>query len=40
MLQFFIPWARPGVCRDEAYDDELGGRVWQWLQDATKEVKP
>ncbi|KAI0754737.1 NAD(P)-binding protein [Daedaleopsis nitida] len=27
--EFLIPWARLGTCRPEAYDDELGQRVWQ-----------
>ncbi|KAI0754733.1 NAD(P)-binding protein [Daedaleopsis nitida] len=36
--EFFIPWARPGVCRPEAYDDELGQRLWQWLEDETRAL--
>ena len=27
-----IPWARLGKCRPEAYDDELGERLWRWLE--------
>lgn len=30
--QFLIPWARPGKCRREAYDDALGEKVWSWLE--------
>ncbi|KAI0754734.1 NAD(P)-binding protein [Daedaleopsis nitida] len=36
--EFFIPWARVGRCRPEAYDDELGQRLWQWLEDETKAL--
>ena len=35
--QFMIPWARLGKCRPECYDDEVGERLWKWLED---EVKP
>ncbi|TBU22526.1 NAD(P)-binding protein [Dichomitus squalens] len=31
--EFMIPWARLGKCRREAYDDEIGDRLWKWLQD-------
>ena len=31
-----IPWARLGKCKKEAYDDELGKRLWEWCE---KEVK-
>ncbi|KAI0681638.1 hypothetical protein C8T65DRAFT_598415, partial [Cerioporus squamosus] len=34
--EFLIPWARPGKCRAEAYDEELGRKLWQWLEDAVK----
>lgn len=34
--EFFIPWARVGRCRDEAYDDGIGERLWDWLQDQVK----
>ncbi|RPD56661.1 NAD(P)-binding protein [Lentinus tigrinus ALCF2SS1-7] len=34
--EYMVPWARPGKCKAEAYDDELGREVWQWLQDAVK----
>ena len=34
--QFFIPWARVGKCRPEAYDDEIGERLWKWLGDEIK----
>ncbi len=35
-LQYLIPWARLGRCRPEAYDDELGERLWKWLEDEVK----
>ncbi|PIL34972.1 hypothetical protein GSI_02759 [Ganoderma sinense ZZ0214-1] len=34
--EFFIPWARVGKCRPEAYDDEIGERLWNWLGDEVK----
>ncbi|TFK84291.1 NAD(P)-binding protein [Polyporus arcularius HHB13444] len=34
--EFLIPWARPGKCKAEAYDEDLGRSVWQWLEDAVK----
>ncbi|PIL34948.1 hypothetical protein GSI_02735 [Ganoderma sinense ZZ0214-1] len=34
--EFFIPWARVGKCRPEAYDDEIGERLWKWLGDEVK----
>lgn len=34
--QFLIPWARLGKCRPEAYDDEIGERLWNWLQEQVK----
>ncbi|TBU25108.1 NAD(P)-binding protein [Dichomitus squalens] len=34
--EFFIPWARVGRCRPEAYDDELGEKLWKWLEDEVK----
>ncbi|TFK84293.1 NAD(P)-binding protein [Polyporus arcularius HHB13444] len=34
--EFLIPWARLGKCRPEAYDDELGERLWKWLEDEVK----
>ncbi|KAI0747568.1 hypothetical protein C8Q74DRAFT_510339 [Fomes fomentarius] len=34
--EYLIPWARLGKCRREAYDDELGQRLWTWLEDAVK----
>ena len=34
-LQFLIPWARLGQCRPEMYDEEVGDRLWKWLQDET-----
>ena len=36
-IQFLIPCARPGKCRPECYGDEIGERLWTWLED---EVKP
>lgn len=35
--EYLIPWARIGRCREEAYDDELGNRLWNWLVEETKE---
>ncbi|CAL1712018.1 unnamed protein product [Somion occarium] len=34
--EFFIPWARVGRCRDEAYDSEIGERLWNYLEEETK----
>ncbi|KAI0823262.1 NAD(P)-binding protein [Trametes gibbosa] len=34
--EFLIPWARLGKCKAEAYDDELGGRLWNWLEGEVK----
>jgi len=31
--QFLIPWARVGRTREEAYDPEIGDRLWKWLQE-------
>ncbi|KAH9833337.1 uncharacterized protein C8Q71DRAFT_775100 [Rhodofomes roseus] len=36
--EFLIPWARLGKCRKEAYDDEVGQRLWAWLLEQTKEI--
>ncbi|KAI0826441.1 NAD(P)-binding protein [Irpex lacteus] len=30
--EFFIPWARVGKTRAEAYDDALGKKLWEWLE--------
>ncbi|KAH9857650.1 NAD-P-binding protein [Lenzites betulinus] len=30
--EFLIPWARYGKCKAEAYDAELGARLWDWLE--------
>ncbi|KZT06203.1 NAD(P)-binding protein [Laetiporus sulphureus 93-53] len=35
--KFLIPWARLGECRKEAYDDELGARLWDWLEEQVKD---
>lgn len=32
LSQFFIPWARVGKTRAEAYDDALGKKLWEWLE--------
>ncbi|TFK84294.1 NAD(P)-binding protein [Polyporus arcularius HHB13444] len=34
--EYLIPWARLGRCRPEAYDDELGERLWKWLEEEVK----
>ena len=31
-----IPWARRGKCKKEAYDQDLGKRVWAWLEGEVK----
>ncbi|TBU29866.1 NAD(P)-binding protein [Dichomitus squalens] len=31
--EFLIPWARPGKCRAEAYDLQIGQRLWNWLEE-------
>lgn len=38
VTQFLIPWARLGKCRQEAYDDALGERLWSWLEEQVKDV--
>ncbi|RPD56672.1 NAD(P)-binding protein [Lentinus tigrinus ALCF2SS1-7] len=38
--EYLIPWARLGRCRAEAYDDALGERLWQWLEDEVKAHQP
>ncbi|GBE78541.1 Uncharacterized oxidoreductase [Sparassis crispa] len=35
--KFLIPWARLGECRKEAYDDQIGERLWNWLQEQVKD---
>ncbi|RPD56664.1 NAD(P)-binding protein [Lentinus tigrinus ALCF2SS1-7] len=37
--EFLIPWARLGKCRPEAYDDEVGERLWKWLEEEAKARK-
>ncbi|KAI8986260.1 NAD(P)-binding protein [Trametes punicea] len=34
--EFLIPWARLGKCRSEAYDQEIGDRLWKWLEEQVK----
>ncbi|KAI0365671.1 NAD(P)-binding protein [Pilatotrama ljubarskyi] len=34
--EFLIPWARLGKCRAEAYDPEVGERLWKWLDEQVK----
>ncbi|KAI0372200.1 NAD(P)-binding protein [Pilatotrama ljubarskyi] len=34
--EFLIPWARLGKCRAEAYDPEIGERLWKWLEEQVK----
>ena len=34
--QFMIPWARLGRCNKDAYNEDLGCRVWEWCE---KEIK-
>ncbi|KAI0823263.1 NAD(P)-binding protein [Trametes gibbosa] len=33
---FLIPWARLGKCKAEAYDAELGAKLWNWLEGEVK----
>ncbi|CCM06190.1 uncharacterized protein FIBRA_08432 [Fibroporia radiculosa] len=35
--KFLIPWARVGVTRGEAYDDKIGERLWNWLEEQVKD---
>ncbi|KAI0733894.1 hypothetical protein C8Q72DRAFT_500583 [Fomitopsis betulina] len=35
--KFLIPWARVGECRPEAYDDALGEKLWNWLEEQVKD---
>jgi len=35
--KFLVPWARVGRCRKEAYDDQTGERLWNWLQEQVKD---
>ncbi|KAI0088815.1 NAD(P)-binding protein [Irpex rosettiformis] len=37
--EFFIPWARFGKARAEAYDVELGKKLWEWLEGTVKGFK-
>ena len=34
---FFIPWARVGECRPETSDPENGRRLWEWLENETRD---
>ncbi|KAH9833153.1 NAD(P)-binding protein [Rhodofomes roseus] len=34
---YLIPWARVGSCRREAYDDALGEKLWEWLENAVND---
>ena len=34
--QFMIPWARVGRCHPEVYDDEVGTKLWDWLEGEVK----
>ncbi|KAI0809193.1 NAD(P)-binding protein [Irpex lacteus] len=35
---FLIPWARVGKARKEALDPAVGKKLWDWLEDHTKDV--
>ncbi|KAH9836617.1 NAD-P-binding protein [Rhodofomes roseus] len=35
--KYLIPWARMGQCRREAYDDALGEKLWNWLEEQVKD---
>lgn len=32
-----IPWARVDKCRKEAYDNELGEKLWDVLEETVKD---
>jgi len=34
--EFLIPWARLGKCRPEVYDDAIGERLWNYLDEQVK----
>ncbi|KAI0724960.1 hypothetical protein C8Q72DRAFT_936434 [Fomitopsis betulina] len=34
---FLIPWAHVDKCRKEAYDNELGQKLWDTLEDTVKD---
>ncbi|KAI0642874.1 NAD-P-binding protein [Trametes meyenii] len=34
--EFLVPWARLGKCRQEAYDNQVGTQLWNWLEDEVK----
>ncbi|PIL34966.1 hypothetical protein GSI_02753 [Ganoderma sinense ZZ0214-1] len=34
--EFMIPWARVGRCHPEVYDDEVGAKLWDWLEAEVK----
>ncbi|KAH9847103.1 NAD-P-binding protein [Lenzites betulinus] len=36
--QYLIPWARVGRARKETDDAELGRKLWDWLEDAVKNI--
>ncbi|KAI0776357.1 NAD(P)-binding protein [Irpex lacteus] len=35
---FLIPWARLGRLREEAYDTELGIKLWDWLEEQVNDL--
>jgi len=35
--EYLIPWARIGKCRAEVYDDQLGDRLWEYLEVQVKD---
>ncbi|KAJ6581090.1 NAD(P)-binding protein [Mycena capillaripes] len=35
--KYLIPWARVGAMRKEAADPNLGEKLWNWLEEQTKE---
>ncbi|KAL4247927.1 NAD(P)-binding domain superfamily protein [Abortiporus biennis] len=35
--QYYIPWARKGRCRDEAYDPRVGKELWDYLMEQIKD---
>ncbi|THH10679.1 hypothetical protein EW146_g8297 [Bondarzewia mesenterica] len=36
--QFLVPWARVAECRPEASDPEIGKRLWEYIEQETKDV--
>jgi len=35
-VQYLVPTAKVARCRPEAYDEELGAKLWDWLEEAMR----